>query len=386
MTDATETPQHRPRWRALAARLAVVSVVVAATGIAALALHQRAGAGTVAEVAAPMPVAALSLERVPGYAETRRYAGRIEPARAATLGFERGGRVTEVLVEEGDAVAAGDVLARLDIRLLENARVRLEATRKAQVASVELARLTDARQAGLTDRAVSAQRRDEARLQLAEAEARLAETDAALEGIAIDLEKSEVRAPFAGRVAARMLDEGTVVATGGPVVELLETTAPRARIGLAPEVAAELEVGGRYTVDYRGIARPARLVTLRPDIDPANRTVEAIFDLAVADGLVFGDLVRFDATVWKSHPGYWVPLSALVEDRSALWSLYTIAEADGENAGAPARVRSRSVEVVSVTGESAFVSGDLPEGAAIVHDGTHRVIPGQAIRVAGRGG
>ena len=382
MTEATKTEQeHVGRWRRAVARLTVAAAVIAGTGIAAVALHQRAGAEIVAEVATPMPVAALPLQRADGYNETRRYAGRIEPARAATLGFERGGLVTEVLVEEGDTVATGDLLARLDSRSLQNARTRLKATREAECASVELARLTDARQAGLTDRAVSAQRRDEARLQLAEAEARLAETNAALRGIGIDLEKSELRAPFTGTVAARMLDEGTVIAAGGPVVELLETSAPRARIGLAPEVAAELVIGTDHTVDYLGAARPARLVALRPDIDPANRTVEALFELEGTDGLVFGDLVRFDATIWQAEPGYWVPLTALVEDRGGLWSLYAITGTDGD-----ARVRSRSVEVLSVEAERAFVAGDLPEGTVIVRDGTHRVIPGQAIRLAGLGG
>jgi len=384
MTEASEIetgPRRGRRWRGAVARLAVAVAVVAGTGLAATALHQRAGAGIVAEVAAPMPVAALPLERAAGYTETRRYAGRIEPARAATLGFERGGRVTEVRVDDGDAVAAGDVVARLDTRLLENARARLGATREAQAASVELARLTDARQAGLTDRAVSAQRRDETRLKLAEAEARLAETDAALEGIVIDLEKSVLRVPFAGRVAARLVDEGAVVATGGQVVELLETSAPRARIGLAPEIAGNLVVGERHTVDYRGVAHPARLVALRPDIDPASRTVEAIFELDPDPRLVFGDLVRFEAELWHPEPGYWVPLTALVEDRRGLWSVYAIAD---QPDGAP-RVRSSAVRVLTVEGERAFVAGDLPEETAIVRDGTHRVIPGQAIRVASLG-
>jgi RND family efflux transporter MFP subunit len=375
---ADETRQSRRQWARITAKLSVAAVVMAGTGLAVSTLQNRAGAGIVADIADPMPVAALPLRRASGYGESRRYAGRLEPARETVLGFERAGKVVEVMAGEGDAVTAGEVIARLDTRLLRNARDRLIAVREAQEASVELARLTDERQAGLTDRAVSAQRRDETRLQLSEARARLAETDAALDGIAIDLEKSVLRAPYAGHVAARLVDEGAVVDAGGPVLELLETSAPRARIGLAPDAAAGLEIGGRYSIDYRGLSHPARLIALRPDIDPASRTVEALFALDAAAGLAFGDLVGFEARQWHDAPGYWVPLTALVEDDHGLWSVYAIAEGPG----AP-RVRSAAVRVLSVEGERAFVAADLPDGASVVRDGTHRVIPGQSIRVAG---
>jgi RND family efflux transporter MFP subunit len=310
-----------------------------------------------------------------GYVEPRRFAGRLEPGRSAALGFERAGRVAQVLVDEGDAVAAGDVLARLDTAILENERARLAATRDAQAAVVELARVTDARQLGLTDAAVSGQRRDEARLELVRARAELAATDAALAGIAIDLEKSVLRAPFAGHVAARRLDEGATVAAGEPALELLETGAPQARVGLAPDVAADLRVGDAYQIAHRDRTHAARLVTLRPDLDPASRTVVALFDLDPHPDLAFGDVVEFVAEARRDQPGYWLPMTALTEGERGLWSVLVLHEGpDGP------RVGREAVRVVAVEGERVYVAGSIEPGAAVVLDGAHRVIPGQTVQ------
>lgn len=357
-----------------AARLAVAGAIVGATGLAVLALYARAGAGVGVAPMAPLAVLAEPVRRETGYVEERSFAGRVEPARTASLGFELAGRVVEVRVREGDTVAAGAVLARLDTASLVNERDRLAASRAAQMARVELARVTDARQSGLRDNAVSGQRRDEARLDLAAAEAELAATEAALAGVAIDLGKSELRAAFAGHVAARRIDEGTIVAAGTPILDLMETSAPRARIGIAPEVAADLTPGATYTLRQRGRDFAGRLAALRPDLDTASRTVIAIFDLAPGSDPAFGDIVEFVGDARRDVPGYWLPLTALTEGERGLWSVLTIV-------GGPegSRVVRETVRVVRVAGERVYVAGFIPPGVAVVRDGAHRVIPGQAI-------
>jgi multidrug efflux pump subunit AcrA (membrane-fusion protein) len=124
-------------------------------------------------------VAADRIEIVDDLIVTRRFTGQFEPLQEVALGFEEGGTIAEVLVREGLGVSRGEVIARLDTRLLEADRARLSASRAALAAQVELARRTDARQQTLlAEGHVTQQRVDETSLLLAQLEAALAEADA----------------------------------------------------------------------------------------------------------------------------------------------------------------------------------------------------------------
>jgi hypothetical protein len=169
-----------------------------------------------------------------------------------------------------------------------------------------------------------------------------------------------------------------MLAAGAPVVELIETGAPRARIGLDPEVAAGLAPGATYELVHRGTRLPARLAALRPDLDTATRTVVALFDIdpGASASLGFGDVISFEHAEWRDEPGYWLPLGALTEGARGVWTVLVEAED---------RVRREAVRVAALDGERAFVTAALPEGARVVLEGPHRVIPGQAVRVADAG-
>ena len=67
-----------------------------------------------APTARPLAVEALAVEPATGYRVRRSYTGQARALQRSTVGFERGGRVTAVLVREGQPVSAETVLARLD--------------------------------------------------------------------------------------------------------------------------------------------------------------------------------------------------------------------------------------------------------------------------------
>ncbi|PSN79769.1 efflux transporter periplasmic adaptor subunit, partial [filamentous cyanobacterium CCP4] len=86
--------------------------------------------------APPLPVETVALTPVEGYTVERQYTGEIVAQRSSTLGFEQGGTVVAVLVQEGDRVAAGQPLARLDTRSLTAQRQQLVAQRDQAMASL----------------------------------------------------------------------------------------------------------------------------------------------------------------------------------------------------------------------------------------------------------
>lgn len=344
-----------------------VGVVVSGTGLIAA----RAQVDTSPEAAAtalPVEVARLHLQN--SYPVAARFTGQVEPARRADLGFEAGGTLAEMHVDEGDTVEAGDVLAQLDIRSLQAERAAQTAARDAAIARRDLARLTAQRQDRLAaSDFASAQRADEARFRLAEADAQIAQIDAALLALDVSLSKSRITAPFAGTVAARLRDEGARLGAGTPVLQLEETAAPRLRIGLPEDQADALVPGVALPVLVGDVPATATLERLRPDLDPATRTRAALFVLDLP--APSGTLVALDLERDVPGQGAWLPLSALSEGLRGLWSVYLLDEAD--------ILTRESVEILHATGTRAFVSGSFANDARYVRAGPHRIAPGQKV-------
>lgn len=355
------------------------ALAVGAGGTAAvLALHARA-AQEAAESAAPRPPLAVAtgrIARTDRYTVRERYAGRIEPARQTRIAFERGGLVAAMQVEEGDRVAAGAALALLDVAELRLERDRLEAERESLMADRALAERTVDRRRRLSERGFETdQSFDEARFRLGAIAGRIAATDARLARVALDLEKSRVVAPFAGTIAARLIDEGAVVSAGTAVADLQETGRPEARIGVPPERAAELSPGDPLAVRVGGARVAGRLVAISPDLDPATRTVALRIALAPETRLTMGEIAHLTLERTVEAEGAWVPLAALSEGTRGLWTLRTVV---GNGQGGW-RAGRESVAVLHVAGGRAYVSGSFADGARIVADGPHRLSDGQPV-------
>ena len=331
------------------------------------------GAGT---LGAPLTtVAVMRVAPETGYDVTRRFTGQIEAAARTDLGFELGGRVTEVLVEEGDVVAAGAVLARLDTSALIPERAALEAELAAVAADAELARLTLARNDALTERgfrSVAAQ--DEARLALARAEASMAALRARIAGVDVRLEKSVLTAPFTARIGARLADPGQTVGVGQTVMVLFDAAPAQARVGLPPDLADDLSVGQAVTVDMGGTVLAATIRQIRPDLDPSTRSRSVVLALEPGVDPVLGDTVALFLTQRVEDPGFWAPLSSLREGVRGSWSVMAVeATPEGD------RMLPAAVEVIHTDGARVFLRGMLPPGARIVAEAPDRVAPGQIV-------
>mgnify|MGYP005842048045 CR=1 FL=1 len=376
---STSSPLLR-RLGSAAVTLAVVAGAGALTAGGAALLASRAASAPPPPLPAPVEVALTSVAREAGYVVSRRFVGQVAAARSGELGFELPGRIAEVLAEEGDRVAAGTVLARLDVRSLIADRAAAVAEREALRAQAELARLTTERRVALESRGhAAAQALDEARLQLAQVTASIAAAEARIAGIDVALAKSDLIAPFAAEIGARRLDPGATVAPGTPVLSLFADAAPELRVGLPAELAARLVPGATATAELAGRTVPARLVRLRPDLDPATRTREAVFALDLPEGAApgFGTTAALTLEERVAEPGFWAPLAALREGVRGSWEVIVAAPGDEGPVARP-----EAVEVLHADGTRAFLRGALPDGAPVVAEGAHRVTPGQRLTPA----
>lgn len=369
------------RVRGILRRALTLSVTLAVCGGAAIAVQTGFSVlvaldGAVAPDVAPRTtVGVMRVGMADGYTVTRRFTGQVEAAARTDLGFELSGRITEVLVEEGDVVAAGTVLARLDISALVPERAALEAELAVLAADAELARLTLARNDALTERGVrSVAAQDDARLTLARAEAGMAAVRARIAGVDVRLEKSVLTAPFAARIGASMADPGQTAAAGESVLVLFDTAPTRARVGLPPDLAAGLSVGDSVLVESDGAAMEATIRQIRPDLDPNTRSRSVVVTLPEVSAPVLGDTVALMLTQTVDDPGFWAPLSALREGVRGSWSVMAV-----ETTAQGDRTLPAAVEVIHSDGARVFLRGALPPGARIVAEAPDRVAPGQFV-------
>lgn len=367
----------------LGRRLLLLALAFGLIGTGIFALQTRSDVNAAVTPAAVLPVRVLTVREVPFHEVTRTFVGLLEAGRSAELSFERGGLVETVLVDDGDRVSEGDVVARIDTSKLIAERGRLIAERAQVRARFDLAKLTRDRQEELNSKGhASAQTFDEARLAVAALVAEGEAVDASIRTVDVDLAKTEIIAPFAGTVSVRYVDEGTVVPSGARIVTLMETGRPQARIGVSPEVAASLQTGNEYSL-YSGDRRlTTRFVSVAPDVSTTTRTVTALFDVLENDIPAFGELVRLRVQRKVEGNGFWVPLAALRESERGLWSVL-IAEPSASVEPRDAevsRVGLASVEILHVDGERAFVRGTLTEGSQVILGGGLRIALNQPVQ------
>jgi len=380
------------------ASLAVVVVCIGAVVGFGAAVHR-----TDQEIRDDAPSLVVSVDRVAlqtGYSVQRSFVGRVEARQQSMMGFEIGGLVTSVAVEEGDAVAAGTVIATLDTARLEARLLELEAAREIADANRTLAELTLGRtRESASQKAASLQELDNARQALAAALAAERQAEAVVNSIRVDIAKSVIRAPFDAVIAERLVDAGRVVSAGEPIAMLFQRSSPQVRLGVGGNFATEFIEGTSVELLISDRSVSGHVLRVLPTRDSISRDVAVLVRLDVSLGLSLdpsldpslnpslsklrqGDLARYAMEVPVVADGFWVPIGALAESERGLWSLYRIVgESDPSDAGDGLVVTRVEVEVLHAETDRAFVRGPLTTGDRFVVDGLHRITPGMRVRL-----
>ncbi|MEM9401374.1 MAG: efflux RND transporter periplasmic adaptor subunit [Pseudomonadota bacterium] len=357
-------------------RFYAIALVLAAAQLGACGDAQTSDASV---DSAPAYVQTLAVAPAAGYESISSYSGRVEAVSDSALAFEIGGKVVELLVDEGDSVTEGEPLARLDTARLNARRAEAFAGLRRVNAELKLAEATYDRVAeAFGYKGVSQQALDEAEQQLLTLQASRDVAAAKLERIDVDIEKSTLIAAFDGTITRRHVDPGAVLAAGAAVARLQSSNDLEARIGVAPGAARSLQIGDRYELSINDTKVDATLRAVISRRDERTRTVDALF--SVSDGTANarpGDTAKLVTTTWNDAQGYWLPLSSLVQGSRGLWQVL-VADSDGDDGYI---LEGHVLEVLYADADRAFVRGTLQDGDRLVSTGTQRVVAGQAVRI-----
>lgn len=318
-------------------------------------------------------VETLQIQEQATYALTRNFVGRVEADRVSRLGFELNGVLKTLLKDEGDAVSAGDVLAQLDTQKLQARKTEINANIVQAKAGLRLAEASLKRVTRIAkQKLIDQQALDEARESRDSAKARLAQAQASLQSIEVDIEKSTLKAPYSGIIIKRHNDEGDVVAAGQNILQLQENTRHLARIGISNHLADGFTKGQSLDLMINGVNTKAKIKTILPIRNPSVRTVDVIFTLKDSNARP-GDLVTWRLQQTINEPGFWIPLTALTEGARGLWNIY-IVDTEG-------KAKLRMIEILHQTSEQAYVRGLINDGETIISSGTQRIVPNQEVLV-----
>jgi len=300
----------------------------------------------------------------------RRFVGRVEPLRTVDIGFQVSGQIVEIAAQEGDFVAEGDLIARLDpvdyeLRV-ERARARDELTAAEYTRVEELAR-----------RGVSAEAQlDSSRASRQEAKVALAEAERALRN-------SRLQAPFDAILVRRMAEEFENVTPASPVLRLQDVSQLLVTISLPEDLAALARAApGDFTVSGDVAALPGLRLSLTPEKfitepDPVAQTYEVSFALGEPRDtrLLPGMTVSVEIRRSGDAVPVLVPVSA-VDTTSADTPRVWVFDA-GKGTVSPRDVRLGLPE-----GDMVPVLDGLEAQARIVASGWWRLSPGMIVRPA----
>jgi RND family efflux transporter MFP subunit len=352
-------------------------VVLVVVGI--IVSHLRKGAA--ADAADATGSAPLVTVRTPGRSTIATqvcFTGGIVARYDMPIGVEGdGGRISAVLVESGDRVKQGQVLARLDASVVSAQVANLKAAVEQSRAEAVLAEADYRRAATVADSvgALSKEEVDKRRSVVATTAARVKSAEAQLAEAEARFGRTDIRAPANGIVLTRTAEVGqTAMAGGATLFRLARDGEVEMRAVAAEQDLPRLKVGQSADVYITGVTTPfhgvVRLVSAV--IDPATRLGEVRVSLQQAPDLRPGAFARGDVKIGsESRPI--VPQTAVLADGATNF-VYVVGKGN--------HVERRTVKLAGTQPQGIVISDGLDGSETIVASAGAFLHEGEVVRIS----
>lgn len=372
------------RQHARRARWAIVPGICIALALAGFVfnLERAHGASSTPPLERATPVVVATVERRDIPIELAGV-GTVEAYNQVTVKPRINGQITELDFTEGTPVRPGQVLAKLDDRLLSAQLQQARAARLRDEASLadamrKLARATPLAPQGY----VSREDLDSLQSQVAMLKATVAADRAAVKTAQVELDYTVIRAPIEGITGIRLVDAGNVISTTDPGIVVITQIVPIAVVfSLPADELSSLSVGASnqalpvsaFSRDDRTRIAAGRLALTDNRIDPQTNTVrlKAIFPNR-RELLKPGEFVNAHLLTSVEHNALTVPARAIQfsDDGPFVWLLRS-----------DSTVEQRAVATGATSGQFVAVTGGLSAGDRIVVTGQYGLRTGSLVAV-----
>ncbi|OBZ94854.1 hemolysin secretion protein D [Pararhizobium polonicum] len=352
-------------------RLSIAAVI----SVAALALsacsEQKA---ETAEVVRPVKVVEIAAA---DNSRTLSYSGTVRARTEMNLGFRINGKITARLVDIGQRVKSGDLLARIDpadyALAVRSAQANLDAAEQ----QVETAELVRVRAEQLFAKNVSPKSQlEQAVLSYNQAVATRDSAKSTLEQAENQVSYADLKSDQNGIVTAVSADIGQVVGSGTPVVTVAVDGEKEVLVAIPETDIAQFKPGKIVTVGFwsdAALMLQGKVREVAGSADPQSRTFAVRVSLPNDPNVLLGMTAGILASAADMQQLLSIPLSALArkDDQPIVW---TVDRAAGT-------VHSRPVKVADFTGDGVRITDGLKPGDIVVAAGTQFMTEGLKVKL-----
>ena len=310
-----------------------------------------------------------------------RFSGTLQPIWQADVAAKVDGRIERVLVQEGQAVAAGDDLVVLEQKDMSAAYLAAEgayvdARTNLEKTAMDLERYEKL----LLDGAVSQESVDHLRFAYANAEAKLDAAQGALDAAQSRLGGTTVSTPRAGIIQKRYYQEGFYAKVGTALFNIADISTLLAKIDVPEGYVASVAPGGAVDFTIPSMAgddksAQGRITRVAPVADSASRTFEAEVSIDNRDGRLKGGVYADAVITTKAKENVLtVPFSAIVM-RDDQRTVYVI-----EDDTAVRRV----VNTGYIGDDLVEILGGVTENDLVIAGGQNKLREGSRVKVVDR--
>jgi RND family efflux transporter MFP subunit len=241
--------------------------------------------------------------------------GQLTADRSASIRAEVASSAVDVRAEQGERVAAGAVLAKLDDTAIRDAWLSARSgVTSAQTMSDQAQRDLQRAERLLAAGAVAEREVEAARSANISAQAMLADAKARLASAQKQLDATEVKAPFAGVVAERQVSAGDIVAPGTPLFTVVDPASMRLEATIPASSLSEVRAGMpvRFTVSGYGTRSFAgRVSNVNPAADPMTGQVRINVAIPNSGGQLVSGLFAQGQVASETHRALSAPTNAV---------------------------------------------------------------------------
>lgn len=315
------------------------------------------------EIVRPVKVAEVS---APDQGRKLDYSGSVRARTEMNLGFRVAGKITERLVDIGERVKPGDVLARLDAVDYQLAVRRAEADLSAATKQVEISGLARRRAETLVEKNVSSQSQlEQAQLANDQAISQKEAAQSALDQARNQVAYTDLKATQNGIVTTVSADAGQVVSAGTPVVTVAVDGEKEVQIAVPEMDIAHFKPGKAVKARFwsaTDLVLDGKVREVAGSADPQSRTFAVRVSLPEDGRVLLGMTANIAATEDAVAPTWSIPLAALAKhgDQSVVWIV------DRQKSV----VNSRTVKVADFSDSGVRISEGLAKGDLVVSAGT----------------